>query len=80
MLIAHECLDGGQKSEEMRILCKLDMEKAYDLVNWNFLLLSAYDGPPLVVLHSVILRSSLRFSYCRLWGEMFLDSALYFES
>ena len=38
MFIANESLDFCLKSREPRLLCKLDIEKAYDHVNWNFLL------------------------------------------
>ena len=39
VLIANEAIDSILKNNGCAILCKLDIEKAYDHVDWSFLLI-----------------------------------------
>ena len=36
-LVANEVIDTWQRQKEKGIICKLDIEKAYDCINWKFL-------------------------------------------
>ncbi|RVW69424.1 hypothetical protein CK203_061775 [Vitis vinifera] len=37
-LVANEAIDSWKRRSNVGLVCKLDIEKAYDNVNWNFLL------------------------------------------
>lgn len=36
-LIANECIDASVKGKEDSMICKVDVEKAHDHVNWEFM-------------------------------------------
>ena len=44
VLIANESIDSVLKNNKNGILCKLDIEKTYDNVDWSFLLSYAENG------------------------------------
>ena len=37
VLIANEIVDSTMRRKESGLVCKLDLEKAYDSINWDFL-------------------------------------------
>ena len=37
-LVANEVIDYWKKRKEKGLICKLDIEKAYDSINWKFLM------------------------------------------
>ena len=39
IFLANECVESRRRSKQPGILCKLDIQKAYDHLNWNFLIL-----------------------------------------
>ena len=38
ILIANECIETRQRSNKPGIVCTLDIQKAYDFLNWDFLI------------------------------------------
>ncbi|RVX03495.1 putative ribonuclease H protein [Vitis vinifera] len=44
-LIANEVIDFWHKRKEKGMICKLDIEKAYDNINWNFLMKASSRTP-----------------------------------
>lgn len=44
VLIAYKAIDSILKNNECGLLCKLDIEKAYDHVDWSFLLMEGIWG------------------------------------
>ena len=38
MFIANEAIDSRSKSTDNEVICKMDIVKAYDHVNWDFLI------------------------------------------
>ncbi|RVW47373.1 LINE-1 retrotransposable element ORF2 protein [Vitis vinifera] len=79
-LVANEVIDYWHKRKENGLICKLDIEKAYDSINWKFLMKELGQGDPLspylFVLGMEVLSTLLRrageggfLSGCRLRGR-----------
>ncbi|RVW60790.1 LINE-1 reverse transcriptase-like [Vitis vinifera] len=79
-LVANEVIDYWHKRKEKGLICKLDIEKAYDSINWKFLMKGLWQGDPLspylFVLGMEVLSTLLRrageggfLSGCRLRGR-----------
>lgn len=60
VLIANECIDSRMRLNVSGLLCKLDIHKAYDYVNWDFLL-------------CLLRRCGFRDKWCR-WIAFFISS------
>lgn len=37
ILVANDLVDGRKRSKKLGLVCKIDLEKAYDKVDWGFL-------------------------------------------
>ncbi|RVW55331.1 Transposon TX1 uncharacterized 149 kDa protein [Vitis vinifera] len=79
-LVANEVIDYWHKRKEKGLICKLDIEKAYDSLNWEFLMKGLRQGDPLspylFILGMEVLTTLFRrageggfLSGCRLWGR-----------
>lgn len=66
VMIANELVDSRVKCKQPGILCKLDIQKAYGYLNWNYLVsmlaleLNGFDGSnyALAVIFSVLINRS----------------------
>ncbi|RVW19481.1 hypothetical protein CK203_114085 [Vitis vinifera] len=67
-LIANEAIDSMLKGDEAGVLCKLDLEKAYDHINWDFLMLRGRGGNGIQVSH--LYSRMIRWSFARTQDQM----------
>ncbi|RVX19302.1 Transposon TX1 uncharacterized 149 kDa protein [Vitis vinifera] len=69
-LIANEVIDYWLKRKEKGVICKLDIEKAYDSINWNFLMKvmrkMGFGGP--VVEMDLVVYFNGKLFYSGQWG------------